>query len=384
MFSKPHTKVRGGRSSAKAFLSCSVLELFCGCRLVLVRGVAMLNDGDTAKAARSASLKYVTDSEPGVLRRRIGRSFRYTSNGKTVSTATRGRIEALAIPPAWTEVWICPDPDGHIQATGRDQRGRKQYLYHQQWSQSRGDAKFSGLVDFARALPRLRKQVEHDLRLRGPVRERVLALVVWLLDQTMIRVGSSTYAKANRSYGLTTLRNKHVSIAGSMIRFAFKGKSGKEWNLSIADRRMARAMRSLQDIPGQMLFQYLDDQGGRTAVTSNDVNAYIREASGGEFTSKDFRTWGGTVRALTLFAGREVPDTDRLIKRACNEVIDQVANHLGNTRTVCRQGYIHPLTVEAWSKGSLSTNIAALGRPPRVLRLDPQERLALAWLERFT
>lgn len=343
----------------------------------------MLNDSDPAKAAQSASLKYVTDSEPGVLRRKIGRTFRYTSNGQTVSKAMLGRIKSLAIPPAWTDVWICPDPDGHIQATGRDQRGRKQYLYHQQWSQSRDEAKFSGLVEFAHALPRLRKQVEHDLSLPGLVRERVLALVVWLLDQTMIRVGSPIYAKANRSYGLTTLRNKHVNVAGSTIRFAFKGKSGKEWKLSIADRRMARAMRSLQDIPGQMLFQYLDDQGGRNAVTSNDVNAYIREASGGEFTSKDFRTWGGTVRALTLFAGRKVPDTDRMMRRACNEVIDEVATRLGNTRAVCRQGYVHPRVVEAWAEGRLSMDIVALGKPPRALRLDPHERLAIAWLQRF-
>ncbi|PWK69936.1 DNA topoisomerase IB [Aminobacter sp. AP02] len=342
----------------------------------------MLNNGDPAKAALSASLNYVTDSEPGVLRRKTGRSFRYTSNGKAVNRTTLGRIKSLAIPPAWTDVWICPDPDGHIQATGRDLRGRKQYLYHAEWSQSRGEAKFSGLVEFARALPYLRKQVEHDLRLRGPVRERVLALAVWLLDQTMIRVGSSTYAKANKSYGLTTLRNRHVEIAGSTIRFAFKGKSGKEWKLSIVDRRMARVIRSLQDIPGQMLFQYLDDQGGRASVTSNDVNSYIREASKGEFTSKDFRTWGGTVRALTLFAARDVPATDRAIRRACNEVIDQVAARLGNTRTVCRQGYIHPGIVEAWTKGRLSADIAAMGRPPRALRLDPQERLTIAWLQR--
>ena len=346
-------------------------------------GGPMLNDCDPAKAAHSASLKYVTDGEPGVLRRRAGKSFRYTSNGKPVSKDTLARIKALAIPPAWNDVWICPDPDGHIQVTGRDQRGRKQYLYHPEWSQSRGEAKFSGLLDFAHALPQLRKQVERDLSLRGPVRERVLALVVWLLDQTMIRVGSSTYAKANRSYGLTTLRNRHVKIAGSTIRFAFKGKSGKEWKLSIVDRRMARAMRTLQDIPGQMLFQYLDDQGSRTSVTSNDVNGYIRQSSGGGFTSKNFRTWGGTVRALTLFAAREAPDTDRAIKRVCNEVIDQVAHHLGNTRTVCRQGYIHPRIVETWAEGRLPAGIAAIGKPPRTMRLDPQERLAVAWLQRF-
>ncbi|GAA2835659.1 DNA topoisomerase-1 [Aminobacter aminovorans] len=333
------------------------------------------------ETAHTASLAYVSDDEPGISRKRAGKRFRYeAANGrKVVSKKVLARIGALAIPPAWTDVWICAESDGHIQATGRDQRGRKQYRYHPDWLDRRGELKFSSLAEFARALPRLRRQIDRDLRLRGPVRARVVAAIVWLLDNTMIRVGSAAYARENGSFGLTTLRNRHVDIEGSTLRFAFKGKSGKEWRLRLVDRRMAKVVRGIQELPGQTLFQYLDDVGARAPISSQDVNDYIRAAAGAAFSSKHFRTWGGTVRALTLFAQTPVPESERARARACNKVIDDVARHLGNTRAVCRTGYIHPEVISAWSEGRLSDELAAC-HAKRNPQLAPDERITLAWL----
>jgi DNA topoisomerase-1 len=336
------------------------------------------------EAARQVSLTYVSDTEPGIHRKRAGSGFSYVRpNGKPVADrATLGRLKSLAIPPAWTDVWISADPDGHIQATGRDQRGRKQYRYHPRWSESRGEVKYAGLADFARALPKIRERVNADLSLRELPRERVVASVVWLLDNTMIRVGNGVYARDNKSFGLTTLRTRHVEVEGAKLRFAFKGKSGKEWKLKLVDRRMARIMRSIQELPGQHLFQYINGGGERRSVTSQDVNDYIREAAGGDFSSKHFRTWGGTVRALTLFAQVPPPDTQAGIKRAMNVVIDEVAKHLGNTRAVCRQCYIHPEVMESWAKGKLADELAEAGRSRRKLKgLDDEEALVLRWLE---
>ena len=234
------------------------------------------------EAARQASLIYVGDTEPGIRRRKAGSGFSFVgANGKPVTNRkTLARIRSLVIPPAWTDVWICAAPDGHIQATGRDQRGRKQYRYHPRWSEIRDEVKYSGVIDFARALPRIREKIDADLRRRELPRERVVASIVWLLDNTMIRVGNAVYARDNKSFGLTTLKTRHVEVEGAKLRFAFKGKSGKEWKLKLVDRRMAKTIRSIQELPGQNLFQYMNGGGERRSVTSQDVNDYIRDAAG--------------------------------------------------------------------------------------------------------
>ena len=334
--------------------------------------------------AMAASLVHVSDAEPGLRRKRTANGFRYIDiKGKPVSDRLIiERINTLVIPPAWEDVWICADPDGHIQVTGRDLRGRKQYRYHPRWSATREDVKYSSLVKFAQALPALRGRIDQDLRKRGLPRERVLASVVWLLDNTMIRVGNAVYARENKSFGLTTLRSRHVAVDGAKLRFAFKGKSGKEWRLQLVDRRMAKVMRSIQDLPGQHLFQFLDEDGERRRIGSQDVNAYLREASGADFSSKHFRTWGGTVRALTLFADTPLPETKAATARAMNEIIDAVANHLGNTRSVCRKCYIHPQVMASWLEGTLPGEIATAKRSRRRRPdgLDEEEMLVLNWL----
>lgn len=345
----------------------------------------MLQTLDTArKAARRAALSYVSDAEPGIRRRGSGAGFTYIRpSGKPVTDArTLGRINQLAIPPAWTDVWISPDAEGHIQATGRDQRGRKQYRYHPRWSERRDEVKYSSLADFARLLPRLRKKIDADLRIRGLPRERVISSIVWLLDNSMIRVGNAVYARDNKSFGLTTLRSRHVEVEGAKLRFAFKGKSGKEWKLKLVDRRIARIVRAIQDLPGQHLFQYLGEDGVRRVVTSQDVNEYIRDATGGEFTSKHFRTWGGTVRALSLFSEIPLPETKAATARAMNIIVDEVAKHLGNTRAVCRRCYIHPRVMASWQEGRLASELEKARRLKRKPRgLDEEEALVLRWLE---
>ncbi len=337
---------------------------------------------DGAAAARAISLRYVADGEPGIHRRRAGRGFRYEdARGRKVgSQSDLARIRSLAIPPAWTKVWICRDDKGHIQATGRDARGRGQYLYHPDWLQMRDEAKFSSLIPFARALPSMRQQVDRDLRRHGLPRERVLAVVVWLLDNTLIRIGNPAYARENGSFGLTTLRDRHVDIAGSTLRFVFKGKSGKEWKLRLTDRRIAGIVRHTQDLPGQTLFQYLDENGDRSAVTSHAVNAYIGDICG--FSSKHFRTWGATVQALSLFAQTPLPETGKGVAELRNRVIDKVAARLGNTRAVCRSGYIHPQIIASWESGELSKELKMAGRLRRKDFLDRDEARTLAWLLR--
>jgi DNA topoisomerase-1 len=334
-------------------------------------------------SADSTSLNYVNDADPGIRRLRKGAGFTYLGpDGRAVDEATLARIRAIVIPPAWTDVWISPDPDGHIQATGRDQRGRKQYRYHPQWTEERDGVKYSSLVAFAESLPALRRQIDADLRRRGLPLERVVASVVWLLDNTMIRIGNAAYARDNKSFGLTTLRDRHVEINGSSLRFAFKGKSGKEWRLKLVDRRIAKVVRGAQDLPGQKLFQYLDEDGERRPVRSEDVNRYIREASGAEFSSKHFRTWGGTIHAASLFAGTELPESKAQQKRVINSVVDKVAERLGNTRAVCRKCYIHPLVFEAWTGGCLLDEMAEANKRKRLIPgLDEEETLVLRWLQ---
>ena len=336
-------------------------------------------------AAASVALVYATDAEPGIRRSGPPARFDYHwPNGRRVADpATLERIRALAIPPAWEEVWIAPDADGHLQATGKDGRGRKQYRYHERWTSCRDEVKYGNLAAFGRALPRLRKAVAADLGRRGLGRERALATVVWLLDNTLIRVGNAAYARDNKSFGLTTFRDRHVLVEGATMRFAFRGKSGKEWRLRVSDRRIARAVKGMQDLPGQQLFQYLDEDGERRAITSQDVNAHIRAAAAGPFTSKHFRTWGGTVHAAILLAGTEVPGSARGRRLAMNAVVDEVASRLGNTRSVCRKCYVHPLVAERWEEGRLGPEIAALRsrfrRAPA--GLDRAELLVLRWLE---
>ena len=293
------------------------------------------------------------------------------------------RIRGLVIPPAWTDVWIAPSADFHLQVTGKDARGRKQYRYHDRWNACRDEVKYSNLIEFARALPGLRKAVEADLGRRGLAREKVVATVVQLLDATMIRVGNRAYARDNGSFGLTTFHDRHVRVEGSSLRFRFKGKSGKEWRLQVTDRRIARIVKATQDLPGQHLFQYVDEEGERRQVTSNDVNAYIRAAAEGPFSSKHFRTWGGTVQALRLFSEIEPPATKRGLAIATNKVIDAVSGQLGNTRTVCRKCYVHPLVLTSWQEGRLAEEVATVRRrfrrAPAGLRRG--EYIALRWLE---
>ncbi|WP_343036284.1 DNA topoisomerase IB [Chelativorans alearense] len=317
-------------------------------------------------------------------RRKAGRGLAYVSpTGQRIADrATLARIRSLAIPPAWTDVWISPDPSGHIQATGRDQAGRKQYRYHPAWLACRDEAKFSSLVAFAEALPRLRARVRADLARHGLPRERVVAAVVWLLDHTMMRIGNDIYARRNKSFGLTTLETRHLRIDGPQLRFSFIGKSGREWKVKLVDRRIASIVRTIQELPGQHLFQYLDADRTRQPIHSHDVNEYIRETIGSQFTSKHFRTWGGTTAAAFLLAQEAPPDSKRKATRVLNSIIDHVARKLRNTRAICRQGYIHPAILERWRQWRLAGDFRALRRrhPKPLKGLSRDESLVLHWL----
>lgn len=306
-------------------------------------------------AARAAGLIYCNDERPGFRRIGRGRGFSYVdAGGRPVrDKATLARIRTLAIPPAWTEVWICPSERGHIQATGRDARGRKQYRYHPQWSESRASNKFDRLTEFARALPRLRRRVDADLALRGPRREKVLATAVRMLEITLIRVGNREYARTNRSYGLTTLHKRHLATDGRGLALHFRGKSGVEHRVSVRDRRLARILRSLRELPGQHLFKYADEAGDLVPVNSDDVNAYIREAIGDEFSAKDFRTWAGTVSAARALRQEPAPATPSETRRRITVCVKSVSGLLGNTPAVCRSAYIHPSVFEAYAIGQL-------------------------------
>jgi DNA topoisomerase I len=304
-------------------------------------------------AAKRAGLRYVSDDARGIMRRRVGTGWAYYApNGARITDGlVRQRLNSLAIPPAWTEVWICPDPEGHIQATARDARGRKQYRYHPAYREARDRSKFRHMLEFSEVLPRLRERIERDLRAPDHTRRQLLATVVRLLDRTLIRVGNDEYARDNNSYGLTTLRRRHVQVDGAVLRFSFRGKSGVEHSISLEDPRLARIIQRCQDLPGHELFQYLDASGRRQSVCSDDVNAYLRQLTGGDITAKDFRTWGGTMlaavelRAVGPAVSRR--EADRNILRA----IDAVAERLGNTRAVCRKYYVHPGLLRAYLMG---------------------------------
>lgn len=311
-------------------------------------------DPESIATARSAGLRYVTDTQPGITREPSGRAFRFRApDGKTVSDpATLGRIKRLAIPPAWTEVWICPAANGHIQATGRDARGRKQYRYHSDWRAVRDETKYERMIAFGQALPRIRRRVARDLAAPGLGRRKVLAAVVRLLETTLIRIGNEEYARQNRSFGLSTMRDRHVSVEGARIHFEFRGKSGKRHEIDLREPRLAAIVRDAQDLPGQDLFQYVDRRGAAQKITSEDVNAYLREIAGSEFSAKDFRTWAGTVLAAMALAEYERSETKAEAKKNVVRAVEFVAERLGNTPAVCRKCYIHPVVLQSYLDGT--------------------------------
>jgi DNA topoisomerase I len=306
-----------------------------------------------AAAAKDAGLRYVADDRPGITRHRHGKAFVYrSSEGRAVrDSATLSRIRSLVIPPAWTDVWISPIENGHIQATGRDARRRKQYRYHPQWRETRDESKYERVLAFGEALPRIRRRVAADLRRRGMRREQVLATVVRLLETTLIRVGNDEYAQKNGSYGLTTLHNGHAKVRGGGITFEFKGKSGKAHRVDVKDPHLAKMVRRCQELPGQDLFGYIAEDGTVRDLTSSDVNAYLRDIAGEDFSAKDFRTWAGTVLAAIALREFEAATSQRQAKRHVVQAVEAVAKMLGNTPAVCRKCYIHPEILEGYISG---------------------------------
>jgi DNA topoisomerase I len=325
-------------------------------------------------------LVWADDSMPGIRRRRAGRGFTYqSSSGRRVADEpVLARIRALAIPPAWTDVWICVDAAGHVQATGRDARGRKQYRYHAQFRAHRDGAKFARMYEFGRALPAIRKQVANDLAAPGIPCEKVVATVVRLLEATLVRVGNEEYARSNKSYGLTTLRDRHAQFSSDGLELVFKGKHGIAANVRVQDRRLRRVVKQCQDLPGQVLFQYRDQDGNPRPVSSTEVNTYLRNASGLEITAKDFRTWMGTLLATVALAELDPPRSEREGKRSVNRVLQVVSDHLGNTPAVCRASYVHPDVIAAFQDGVLQEQWdAASARGNRLLLAEERKLLAL-------
>jgi DNA topoisomerase-1 len=340
-------------------------------------------------AAREAGLRYVDPSSPGISRRRAGKGFTYLdANGERITDdRVRERILSLVIPPAWTDVWMCPSPNGHIQATGLDDRGRKQYIYHPKWREFRDEAKYHQLIDFAEALPKIRAEIDTALRRKGLPRDKVIAAVVSLLEKTLIRVGNASYAKENHSFGLTTLRNRHVDVNGETITFRFRGKSGIEQMVDLKDRRLAGIIRKTQELPGQELVQYLDEDGNPAPITSDDVNQFLKDVTGREFTAKDFRTWGGTVLAAMELAIMPAESPTGTPERDIVSAIDAVAKQLGNTRAVCRSCYVHPEIVEAYLEGqTIAPKVAMTSSesdlPFGDIDLSPIERAVLRLLKK--
>jgi DNA topoisomerase I len=340
---------------------------------------------DPKQVAQSAGLRYVSDTKPGIKRKRAGKYFSYIGlDGKPIRDPQElKRIRALAIPPAWTHVWICPKPNGHIQATGRDAKGRKQYRYHPRWREVRDETKYHRMIAFGEALPAIRKRVKQELaRPGGLSREKVLAAVISLLDVTSIRVGNEEYARANRSYGLTTLRNRHVAISGSNIRFHFRGKGGKEHQVTIRNKRLAHIVKDCQELPGHELFQYVGDDQQPATIESADVNDYLRQISGQDFTAKDFRTWTGTVATVGAFEQLGEPETETQAKKNVNQAIEAAANQLGNTKAICRKCYVHPGIIDTYLAGTLldalhhyETENNASEKEPEGLHPDEQKVL---------
>ena len=340
---------------------------------------------DPKDAAESAGLRYVSDHRPGIRRRKSGKGFTYTrADGSRLTEAEAlGRIKSLAIPPAWTDVWICPFRDGHIQATGRDAKGRKQYRYHPQFREVRDSTKYEHVVAFAEMLPAIRAQVREHMSLKGLPRQKVLATVVHLLETTLIRVGNDDYARQNNSYGLTTLKNRHAAVDGNEVRFRFTGKSGKQWSLRVEDRRIAKIIRACQELPGQELLQYVDPDGYPQDVTSNDVNSYLKDVTGKDITAKDFRTWAGTVLAAMALSEMQTFDSAAQAKRNLRSAIESVAARLGNTPTICRKCYVHPEVLTSYLDGKLMLDIQSAVEKElgdSLPGLQPEEAAVLAML----
>ncbi|HET6256642.1 MAG TPA: DNA topoisomerase IB [Puia sp.] len=318
---------------------------------------------DLKMAASTVHLLYVSDRQPGISRNKKGKGFSYRLNNRVVRDRDQlTRIRKLVIPPAWTNVWICPDERGHIQATGLDLRKRKQYRYHPLWNSLRNETKFHLLYEFGKALPLLRSRVEQDLQIRDLTQEKVLATVISLMEKTLIRVGNQEYERANGSYGLTTLKNKHVSISGDRVKFSFKGKKGIHHDITIQNRRLARIIAQCHDIPGKELFEYYEEDGSRHSVDSGMVNSYIRAATGGDFSAKIFRTWAGSLHALTEFHNASEALTATEIKKTVNSVLDCVSSKLGNTRTVCRKYYVHPGLIRLYEENKLAKYLHELNK----------------------
>jgi DNA topoisomerase-1 len=341
---------------------------------------------DPREFAKAAGLRYIMDTGPGIHREGTSlKNFRYLSpTGKVVKdAATLRRIRSLAIPPAWTDVWICPVDNGHIQATGKDARGRKQYRYHPLWRQTRDETKFHRMIAFGKALPKIRRITGRHLKLKGLPKQKVLAVIVQLLEKTLIRVGNDEYARSNKSFGLTTIRDQHVLVKGNRVHFDFKGKSGVDHAIDLNAPALAKIVKQCQDLPGQELFGYVDETGRQVDIKSQDVNDYLREVTGEEFTAKDFRTWNGTV--LAAKALEEIADfnSQTQAKKNVLQAVEEVAKRLGNTRSVCRKCYVHPAVIDAYMDGSLMEILATQAKREmgRLSELKPEEAAVLAFLQ---
>ncbi len=345
----------------------------------------MTDRPDPEQSAEEAGLRYVTDSSPGITRHRAGKGmyYRNSKGEKITDKRTLARIKSLAIPPAWTDVWIASTANAHLQATGRDAKGRKQYRYHPRWATVRDEAKYEHMLEFARALPGIRARVEADLGKRGLPREKVLAALVRLLETTLIRVGNDQYAKENKSYGLTTMRDRHAEIEGSTVTFSFTGKSGVDHEIELKDRRLATIVRKCQELPGQHLFQYIDEDGNRQSVGSGDVNAYLKEISGHDFTAKDFRTWAGTMLAAEALAGFDIDADETTARSNIVSAIENVSKRLGNTPTICRKCYVHPAVIDAYMDGdTISTIEQQVEKQRKEHDLPPLEHAVMELLVR--
>ncbi len=342
---------------------------------------AVARERDYAGAAEAVGLRYVTDATPGIRRKRHGRGFTYIDpEGCVIRERDQlRRFRKLVIPPAWTDVWICPDPEGHLQVTARDLRGRKQYRYHPSFRERQDESKFERMLALSDVLWLIRARVESDIALPGHSRDKIMATVVWLLERTLIRIGTDEYAKANKSFGLTTLRRRHVAIAGHNMRFEFRGKSGIEHSVSVTDRRIARIVQRCQELPGQELFKYLDDDGRRQSVEASDINDYLRRVTGRDITAKDFRTWAGTMLAAEALREMGPASTKKEAERNVVKAVDRTKEQLGNTRAVCRKYYIHPELLSAYLEGIVLPPAQARderGARPSKLRRHEEETLA--------
>lgn len=342
-------------------------------------------DKDYSKAALAADLQYVSDSSAGITRLRKGTGFAYLLDGKPVKDKeVLERIRKLAIPPAWTSVWICTQENGHIQATGTDGRGRKQYRYHPQWHELRNETKFHRMYEFGKLLPSLRLQLEEDLAQKGLTEAKVIATVISLMERTYIRIGNNDYEKLYGSYGLTTLKDKHVKIEGDKMHFSFRGKKGVDHNISLKNRRLARAVQACRELPGKELFQYVDADGTRKSIDSGKVNAYIKEATGGDFSAKDFRTWAGTLSALRALKGLATAATEADLKKNVVQALEEVSKKLGNTRTVCKKYYVHPGIIRLYEEQGLNKylkELDAIEQPDDLTGLTSEERVLMKILK---